>query len=270
MSQQIRRSNLDATAQERWAYVVTGDGELLHDIARKFGVRLDAVRKANLHIRAVDTPQRDDVIFIPALADAEYVRFCEQQPRVGSVSENRKRLIRWTAQARAQIASAQAKKAKQQQAENGGLRLSEQGFQFIKSHEALRLKMYDNDGSETGNCTIGYGHLLHPGKCTAADRAKYPNGITEAEAESFLRQDVVTAEKDVRSRVKVALTQNQFDALVSFAFNLGGPKFGRSSVLRVLNEGRYDAVPAELATYARGGGGLTVRRKEEGDLFSRK
>lgn len=152
----------------------------------------------------------------------------------------------------------------------GGMRLSEAGFQFIRGHEALRLQMYDNDGSKTGNCTIGYGHLLHGGKCTAADRAKYPNGITEAQAEQFLRTDVAVAEGDVKSRVKAPLTQNQFDAVVRFAFNLGGPRFGKSSVLKVLNERRYDAVPGEMAAYARGSGGLTVRRKDEGELFIRK
>lgn len=111
MSQQLGRGNLDATKQERLAYVVTGDGELLQDIARKFGARLDAVRKANSHIRAVDTPRRGEVIFIPPIADAEYVRFCEQQPRVGSVAENRKRLMRWSTTATPPAKKAPAKPA---------------------------------------------------------------------------------------------------------------------------------------------------------------
>lgn len=259
---------LDASSTEKVVYVVKRDGELLQDVARRFGVRIDAVRKANSHIRAIDTPRKGDVIVIPPKANPEYVTFCEQQARVGSVDENRKReLLRWNTMPDKRLVSRAPAKLK---GGADGMRLSEGGFQFIKGHEALRLQMYDNDGSATGNCTIGYGHKLRSGKCTPADRATYPNGITEAQAEQFLRQDVTIAEGDVKSRVTVPLTQNQFDALTSFAYNMGGPRFGKSSVLRVLNERRYDAVPGELATYARGGGGLAVRRKEEGELFSRK
>ncbi|MBI4750969.1 MAG: lysozyme [Acidobacteria bacterium] len=66
------------------------------------------------------------------------------------------------------------------------------------------LQMYDNDGGK--NCTIGYGHLLHRGACTLEDRKKYPNGITEAQAEALLAEDLQEAEAVVNKHIKAPLT----------------------------------------------------------------
>jgi hypothetical protein len=88
----------------------------------------------------------------------------------------------------------------------------------------------------------------------------------------LLGGDADIAERAVNQRVQVVLTQYQFDALVSFVFNIGVGAFGGSTLLRRLNGGEYDAVPAELMRWVYSGGtqqpGLVRRRRAEGVLFS--
>ena len=86
---------------------------------------------------------------------------------------------------------------------------------------------------QAGIQTVCTGHMMRP-----QDWAIVEDGVTPAECEAFLRGDLKSAEKVVNDEVKVALTQNQFDALVSFQFNTGG--LTRSSVLRYLNLGNYE------------------------------
>jgi lysozyme len=105
----------------------------------------------------------------------------------------------------------------------------------IKKTEQLKLHPYDTDGSNT--TTIGFGHRLHPGLVTEADREKFKNGITETAANDFLREDLRMAERRVHDHVAVPLTQHQFDALISFAFNLKGNAFKDSTLLKMLNGG---------------------------------
>lgn len=93
------------------------------------------------------------------------------------------------------------------------------------------------------------------------------------QALGLLRTDVSAAEGSVRRLVSVSLSQNQFDALVSFTFNVGGGAFGRSTLLQKLNLGGYGSVPGELSKYVVAGGrrssGLVRRRSAEGNLFER-
>lgn len=103
--------------------------------------------------------------------------------------------------------------------------LSEQGAEFIKRFEGLRLTAY-NDG--TGVMTIGYGHT---GDVKAGET------ITQAEADSYFREDVKWAVDTVNNAVKVKLQKNQFDALVSFAYNVGEGAFKSSTLLKDLNVG---------------------------------
>src|SRR6266567_6084978 len=72
--------------------------------------------------------------------------------------------------------------------------LSERGLSFIERHEGFVDHLY-NDAN--GNCTIGYGHLLHHGGCNASDRAHYPHGISRAQARNLPRADVGVAERAV-------------------------------------------------------------------------
>jgi GH24 family phage-related lysozyme (muramidase) len=120
------------------------------------------------------------------------------------------------------------------------MNLSDRGAAFIESLEGVVLHPY-NDSQ--GHCTIGIGHLIHRGNCTAADRQRYA-GFTRQQADELFRQDIETIYGAAVNRlVKVPLTQDQFDALVSFVFNIGiGDRtrgFTSSTVLRKLNQGDY-------------------------------
>ena len=145
------------------------------------------------------------------------------------------------------------------------MKTSEFGRKFIERFEGLYLHTY-NDG--VGVATIGYGHTTSAG----GPKVKWGQTITKEQADKLLADDLVRVENDVNKLVKVPLTQNQFDALVSFHFNTGG--LGRSTLLKKLNAGDYNSVPAELSKWNRGGGkvmaGLTTRRTEEGKLFNKK
>jgi len=150
------------------------------------------------------------------------------------------------------------------------LAISDAGLEFITGHEGLVLELYNDPA---GHATIGVGHLVHLGPIDGrASEAPFTDGITRQEAMDLLRQDVGTAESTVRQLVQVPLNQAQFDALVSFTFNVGAGNFGGSDLLQRLNQGEYDAVPAELNRWTRGGGqvlpGLVRRRADEGALFS--
>lgn len=140
----------------------------------------------------------------------------------------------------------------------------------LKQWEGLRLEAYQDSG---GVWTIGYGH-------TGPDVRKGLR-ITEARAEELLAADLSRFERGVNNGVKVPLTDNQFGALVSFAFNvgLGDPRnkkapvgFLTSTLLRKLNAGNYNAVPSELAKWKYDNGkvvqGLVNRRAAEAGLWA--
>ena len=130
---------------------------------------------------------------------------------------------------------------------------------LIKEFEGLYLEAYLCPANKW---TIGYGHTktVRPGM-----------KITERGAEELLRQDLAWCEDAVRENVKVPLTQNQFDALVSFVFNVGEGAFKKSTLLKKLNAGDYEGAANELLRWTRGGGkvlkGLVRRREAERQLF---
>jgi GH24 family phage-related lysozyme (muramidase) len=148
--------------------------------------------------------------------------------------------------------------------------LSDAGTRFIATFEGFGRRLYND---VAGHCTIGYGHLVHRGNCTGREPQRFRAGLSESEALDLLREDAALRVSVVRAAVTVALTQNQFDALVSFVFNVGETNFGTSTLLRKLNEGNYDSVPTELKRWVNAGGkpvqGLVRRRAEEADLFVR-
>lgn len=139
--------------------------------------------------------------------------------------------------------------------------LSNKGIALLKEFEGLRLHEYIDAG---GFLSIGFGHLLQNGE-------RYENGITLEKAMELLEQDVQDAEFVVEGMVTVPLNQNQFDALVSFAYNVGGDQFAKSTLVRLLNDGMYDEVPHQLSRWNKSNGkvlrALVRRRKAEGDLF---
>jgi len=141
------------------------------------------------------------------------------------------------------------------------MHLSETGLNLVKQFEGLRLNTY-NDSA--GLPTIGYGHLLKTGE-------SFSDGITEAYASVLLHNDLETAEMAVNRLVKVPLTQNQFDALVDFTFNLGPGALAGSTLLRLLNSGDFAAAAAQFERWVHAGGvplpGLIRRRRAEAELF---
>jgi lysozyme len=147
--------------------------------------------------------------------------------------------------------------------------LSNKGAQFIGRFEGFRANLY-NDAA--GHCTIGYGHLVHRGACNGSEPAQFKRGISEPDAEQLLRKDAQSAADAVRNLVKVPLNQQQFDALVSFVYNLGAGAFGSSTLLKDINAHNFAAVPGQLEQWTHAGGrvlqGLVTRRKAEARLFT--
>lgn len=140
-------------------------------------------------------------------------------------------------------------------------RISAEGIAFIKQWEGLRLDAYR---CSAGVWTIGYGH-------TAS--AREGMRITEAQADKLLLQDLALFEAEVSRAVDVKLTDNQFAALVSWAYNVGVRAMHSSTLIRKLNAGNFGAVPGELARWNKVKGnvsqGLSNRRAAEAGLWAR-
>ena len=139
------------------------------------------------------------------------------------------------------------------------MRTSQQGIDFIKRHEALRLHAYKD---AVGVWTIGYGHT---------STAKQGMTITEEEAEKLLKQDLKTAENEI-NRHLLPLKQHQFDSLASFVFNVGIGSFRRSTLLKRLKmDVNHPDIVNQFNRWVYGGGkilpGLVRRRKEEANLY---
>jgi len=139
------------------------------------------------------------------------------------------------------------------------MKASEKAIEVIKEHEGLRLKAYTD---HVGVVTIGYGHTK-----TAREGME----IDQAQAEVLLKQDISGAERIVSWYVG-RVSQNQFDALVSFVFNVGSGKFKGSTLLKKVKADPNDPTIAdEFKRWVRGGGkvlpGLVKRRTKEAELY---
>ena len=142
------------------------------------------------------------------------------------------------------------------------MQLSDAGLDLVKRSEGFRSHTYLD---VNGFPTIGYGHRVLPSE-------SFPGGITETQAADLLASDLRVAEQDVVRLVKVSLTQGQFDALVDFCFNLGGERLASSTLLKVLNGGRYQDAVEQLLRWDLAGGqvnaGLKARRQAECALWN--
>ena len=147
---------------------------------------------------------------------------------------------------------------------NGNLKLrtSQAGIDLVKGYEGLRLSVYRD---AAGLPTVGYGHLIKPGE-------DFSTGISAKKAELMLEVDLVATEDAVKKWVNVALTQGQFDALVSLVFNIGAENLMKSTLLRKLNAGDVAGAAEEILKWDRAGGkvveGLRLRRVAEREKFS--
>lgn len=145
------------------------------------------------------------------------------------------------------------------------MRVSPEGAAFIKQFEGLRLSSYE---CQAGVWTVGYG--------TTGPDIGPDTKITKQEAEILFASDLMQFESGVRDFLKVTVNQNQFDALVSFAYNVGLSAFRNSTLLRLLND-RADTqiVAAEFSRWIYAGNkkaseGLKIRREKEKQLFLTK
>ncbi len=144
-------------------------------------------------------------------------------------------------------------------------RMSPGGLALLQRHEGYSSTVYLDP---VGIPTIGYGHRVLPGESFGT--------LTIDEALEILARDVGKAENAVNASVRVELSQPQFDALVSFAYNVGVGAFASSTLVRLLNQGNYAAVPAQLARWKYGSRngvkvelpGLVTRRADEGQVFA--
>lgn len=140
------------------------------------------------------------------------------------------------------------------------MNVSKTGIDLIKSFEGCSLKSYK---CPAGVWTIGYGHT--------GENIKSGMIISQDQAEEYLKQDLKRFEIGVNNLVKVDLTQGQFDALVSFSFNCGIGALKTSTLLKLLNQGKYDAAADEFDKWVYVGriklNGLVRRRKAEKEMF---
>ena len=139
-------------------------------------------------------------------------------------------------------------------------KIGKAGLDLIKSFEGWRDTAYI---CPAGVLTIGYG--------STGPHVKAGMKITPERGEDLLREDLDRFEKAVTRLVTVPLRQNQYDALVSFAFNVGISALERSTLLKRVNARLFDQAAAEFAKWNRAGGrplaGLTRRRAAEAALF---
>lgn len=158
-------------------------------------------------------------------------------------------------------------------AARSALRMSQPGLELVKAFESCMSAIKARPGyfkayrDPVGVLTIGYGHTNHH-----LPRFDGNTVWSQAECDAALARDMAVFERWVADHARVDLKQCEFDALVSWAFNTGGP--ATATLWKKLNAGNKAAVPAELAKWNRAGGrvlaGLVRRRKAEGLMFAGK
>ena len=135
------------------------------------------------------------------------------------------------------------------------------GVKLISLFEGFRCRKYLDVADKP---TIGYGHLIKEGE-------NLPDPISNVEALSLLQEDLRTAESGVLEHIHVPLQQYEFDALVSFTYNLGAGNLAESTLAKKLNARDYDGAAAEFPKWDRAGGkeveGIKRRRLKEQEVF---
>ena len=136
---------------------------------------------------------------------------------------------------------------------------SKNGIDLIKKFEGCRLQAYKPTPDDVW--TIGYGHTKN---------VKQGDNITQLQAETLLMSDLQIFEKEI-NKLNLNLTQNQFDAIICFVFNVGVAKFKKSTMLKFLEAGHYPLAAGQFDRWVYQGkqklSGLVKRRKAEKELF---
>ncbi len=155
------------------------------------------------------------------------------------------------------------------------LKTSDHGKEKITAWEGFEPRVYSDAG---GKLTIGVGHLLTPSELSSGkiwikgEAVRYADRLSDQQILDLLGQDLEGAEDAVNNGVEVDLSQNQFDTLVSFSFNVGVGAFRNSTLRKLLNRGQYDDVPAQLHRWVHCRGkvvqGLVRRREQEIALWN--
>jgi len=142
------------------------------------------------------------------------------------------------------------------------MNISQEGLSLIKKFEGCKLKAYQ---CAAGVWTIGYG---------STKGVKEGDTLTQKEADNLLLHEMQEYESYIKELVKVPLKQNQFDALVSWVFNLGPANLKASTMLKFLNAGDYHLIPSQIKRWNKAGGkvleGLIRRREAEALMFEDK
>ena len=142
------------------------------------------------------------------------------------------------------------------------MRTSQSGFDLIEEFEGFSEEAYPDPGSGSTPWTIGYGHTRG---------VKEGDTCTKEQASGWLIEDCMDAEQTIREFVEVDINQNQFDALVSFIFNVGEGNFRASTLLKLLNDCKFEAAANQFGRWSKASGhvmaGLARRRDAEARLF---
>ncbi len=157
------------------------------------------------------------------------------------------------------------------------MKISGKGLEFLMKHEGVRSRIYDDAAPHKdwyvgmpvkGYLTIGVGHLIKDDELASFTDIE----LGDRELRDLLRSDLVRFELSVNNKVKVKLSQNEYDALVAFSFNVGTGNFQTSTLLRQLNLGNKEDVPFQLKRWNKSKGkvvdGLINRRQYECDLWA--
>lgn len=143
------------------------------------------------------------------------------------------------------------------------MKVSAAGLDFISEREGCELSAYPDPATGGDPWTIGIGHIkgVKPGDTCSKEQAM-----------KWLSEDIAVVERCINASVKGPITQNQFDALASLVFNIGTGNFGKSTLLKKLNDGDDAGAAKEFLRWNKAAGrvmnGLTKRRAAEMELFS--
>lgn len=142
------------------------------------------------------------------------------------------------------------------------------GINVTKVSEKFMPRLYNDVANY---CSIGYGHLVKKAPCDGTEKPSFLAGLSEPQATDLLTTDMSGAQITVMLSTRVELNDAKYAALCDFVYNVGPTNFKNSTLLRVVNQGQFDQVPAQMLRWVMAGGnevqGLKNRRNREIALF---